>query len=83
MIRAAERVRLREQSAKKDPWHDAFTRCFEGRRARHAQAQAWNAQERPKREKGQEPQAGDRDRSVRGASEGKKVPRKRAGRKRK
>src|SRR5436305_3402115 len=35
------------------------------RRARHARVQAWGAQNQP-RQKGQEPQTGDRDRAARG-----------------
>src|ERR1700674_3609623 len=53
-------------------------KIFSGRvkrcRARDAQAQPRNTQERPKREKGDEPQAGDRDWPLRSASEGKESP---------
>src|SRR5262249_484563 len=59
VTRAAERV-LTPARINRELNHGTtiFTRCFEGCRARNAQAQTRNAQERQKRKKGQKPQPG-------------------------
>ena len=48
-----------------------FAQRFKRRRERDAQAQARHIEERRKRQEGYQPQAGDRDRPFRSASEGK------------
>src|SRR3984893_2266458 len=75
MVRAEVRLRFprRHIRSNKGLNHGTtlFTQHFKGRRARDAQAQARDTQERPEQENGQEPQAGDRDRPVGSAPERK------------
>jgi hypothetical protein len=47
---------------------EIFARCIEVCEEGDAQAQKWNAQERPERQEGNEPQAGDRHRAFGSAS---------------
>lgn len=51
-----------------------FAQCFEGRRARNAQAQTRYAQERKKRKKGEKPQAGHCHRPLGSSPKGKEGP---------
>src|SRR5262249_6485750 len=53
---------------------EIFEKRVERRQTRDAQAQEGNAQERPQRKKGEEPQAGDRHRAFRGAPQGQESP---------
>src|SRR6516165_7523089 len=75
VTRAAERV-LTPARIDRELNHGTtiFTQCVEGCRARNAQAQARNPQERQKRKKGQKPQAGHRHRPLGGAQGRKKGP---------
>src|SRR5436305_13890457 len=52
------------QSSRRCHGSKIFSRGGEESETRDAQAQAWHAQERPQRQEGEEPQAGDRDRPV-------------------
>src|SRR5262249_1101272 len=75
VTRAAERV-LTPARINRELNHGTtiFTRCFEGCRARNAQAQTRDSQERQKRKKGEKPQAGHRHRPRGGAQGRKKGP---------
>src|SRR5438270_10828338 len=55
----------RSNSARSANGHSPNEGTKGNRRARHARVQAWGAQNQP-RQKGQEPQTGDRDRAARG-----------------
>src|SRR5215470_20071211 len=75
VTRAAERV-LTPARINRELNHGKtiFTRCVEGCRARNAQAQPRNSQERQKRKKSHKPQAGHRHRPLGGTQGRKKGP---------
>src|SRR5262245_41537796 len=59
---------------------EVFKECFEIRQGRDAQTQEGHAQERPQRQEGEEPQAGNRDRAVRSAAQRQKSAEEEIGR---